>query len=117
MRPDLCAGVAVRDLPLAVAWSDRLLGDVETFIPNATEQVWTLAERRHRYAVLRPDAAGHAPVTLFVEALDGFLAAAGGRGVQPESRQTDDNGVRKVVFRNADGNEIGVGGHLDQGDD
>ncbi len=78
---DLFAGgVAVSDLGLAVAWFDRLLGEVETFEPNDTEHVWTIAEHRHVYVVVRADAAGHAIVTLFVDDLDGFVEAAAGRG-------------------------------------
>ena len=116
MSLDLFAGVAVSDLLLAVTWYDRLLGEVETFVPNDTEHVWTLAERRHMYVVLRPDDAGHSLVTLFVEDLDGFLTAAGRRGVRPESQETYDNGVRKAVFRDPDGNELGVAGQIEPGD-
>ncbi|ODV09254.1 MAG: glyoxalase [Pseudonocardia sp. SCN 73-27] len=107
---ELFAGVAVSDLERAVGWFDRLLGDVETFVPNDAEHVWTVAEHRHVYVLVRPGAAGHSVVTLFVDDLDGFEAAAAGRGVEPESRETYGNGVRKLLFRDPDGNEIGVGG-------
>jgi|SRR4051812_20949956 catechol 2,3-dioxygenase-like lactoylglutathione lyase family enzyme len=110
MDTDLFAGVAVSDLPRAIAWFERLLGDVGSFDPNGTERVWTLAERRHVYAVLEPEHAGHARVTLFVTDLDGFVAAAAGRGARPDSQETYDNGVRKVLYRDPDGNEIGIGG-------
>ena len=110
MDPELFAGIAVSDLPRAVAWYDRLLGDVETFEPNDTERVWTLADKRHVYVELLPDRAGRAMVTLFVEDLDAFLRAAASRGLEPSSQETYDNGVRKAVYRDPDGNEIGVGG-------
>lgn len=110
MDADLFAGVAVSDLARAIDWYERLLGDVESFDPNDTERVWTLTERAHVYAVQQPDGAGHSLVTIFVGDLDGFLAAASGRGVQPVSQETYDNGVRKALFRDPDGNEIGVGG-------
>ena len=45
-----------------------------------------------------------------VDDLDGFLAAARGRGIEPASQETYGNGVRKAVFRDPDGNEVGVGG-------
>lgn len=110
MEIDLFAGVAVSDLPRAAAWFDRLMGEVETFEPGDTERVWTVAEHRYVFAEVLPEHAGHSLVTLFVGNLDEFLAAAAVRGVEPESRETYGNGVRKALFRDPDGNEIGVGG-------
>jgi catechol 2,3-dioxygenase-like lactoylglutathione lyase family enzyme len=107
---DLFAGVAVSDLPRAVQWFDRLLGEVETFEPHDTERVWTVAEHRHLYVELKPEHAGHAIVTLFVDDVDAFLVAAQERGVDPQEQETYGNGVRKAIFRDPDGNEIGVGG-------
>jgi catechol 2,3-dioxygenase-like lactoylglutathione lyase family enzyme len=107
---DLFAGVAVSDLPRAVQWFDRFFGGVETFEPNDTERVWTVAENRHVYVEVRPDHAGHSMVTLFVDSFDGFLEAAADRGLAPQSQETYDNGVRKAIFRDPDGNEIGLGG-------
>lgn len=110
MTLELFAGLAVSDLPRAVAWYDRLLGEVETFVPHDSEHVWTLADGRHLYVELRPAVAGRGFVTLFVDDLSAFLAAASSRGLAPESQETYDNGVRKVLFRDPDGNEVGVGG-------
>ncbi|MFC4950715.1 VOC family protein [Pseudonocardia sp. GCM10023141] len=110
MDIDLFAGVAVSDLPRAVEWFDRFLGAVESFEPNDTERVWTVAQHRHLYVELQPEHAGHAQVTLFVGDFDGFVEAAAGRGIEPELRETYGNGVRKAVFRDPDGNEVGVGG-------
>jgi catechol 2,3-dioxygenase-like lactoylglutathione lyase family enzyme len=107
---ELFAGVAVSDLPRAVRWFDRLLGEVETFVPNDTERVWTLGEHRHVYVELKPERAGHSMLTLFVDDLDRFVDEAAARGVEPETRETYDNGVRKAIYRDSDGNEIGVGG-------
>lgn len=110
MTLDLFAGVAVSDLPRAVEWFDRLFGEVESFEPSDTERVWTVAEHCHVYAELQPDHAGHATVTLFVDDFDGFLDSAASRGIEPQSRETYENGVRKAIYRDPDGNEIGVGG-------
>jgi len=110
MEMDLFAGVAVSDLPRAIAWFDQLLGEVETFEPNDSERVWTIAEHRHVYVELQPEHAGHAMVTLFVEDVDGFVDAVARRGIQPESQETYENGVRKAIYRDPDGNEVGVGG-------
>ncbi|MHA7125852.1 VOC family protein [Janibacter indicus] len=110
MDTDLFAGVAVSDLPRAIDWYERLLGDVESFDPNDTERVWTVAEHGHVYAVVDPERAGRSLFTLFVADLDTFLAAAAGRGVVPEQQETYDNGVRKASFADPDGNEVGIGG-------
>lgn len=110
MSLDLFAGVPVSDLPLASAWFEQLLGPVESFDPNDTERVWTVTEHGYLYALLAPEDAGHAHLTMFVEDLSQFLATAAERGLQPSALEQYDNGVRKAIFRDPDGNEIGVGG-------
>jgi catechol 2,3-dioxygenase-like lactoylglutathione lyase family enzyme len=107
---DLFAGIAVSDYERALEWYERLLGSPPTFQPHGTESVWTLREHGHINVLLSPDHAGHSQVTLFLGDLDGFVDAAGSRGIHPESRETYDNGVRKVIFRDPDGNEFGCGG-------
>ena len=58
--------------------------------------------------------ADHAPHTLFVADLDALVGALVGqiaeRGLDPMSRETYSNGVRKITYRDPDGNEIGFGG-------
>jgi hypothetical protein len=49
-------------------------------------------------------------VTLFVDDLDDRVAAIGARGIEPAGREEYDNGVRKVTFRDPDGNEVAFGG-------
>lgn len=110
MDVDLFAGLPVSDLDRAKEWYPRLLGDPESFDPNDTERVWTLAEHRYVYAVLDAERAGRAIVTLFVDDLDGFARAASSLGIEPIQRETYDNGVRKIIYRDPDGNEIGFGG-------
>jgi catechol 2,3-dioxygenase-like lactoylglutathione lyase family enzyme len=105
----LFAGIRVRDLAEARAWYERLLGE-PSFFPNATEVVWTLAENRSLYIEEAPDRSGGALVTVWVDDLDGVLAQIGARGLSPSERETYSNGVRKAIFRDADGNEIGFGG-------
>ncbi|WP_223372842.1 VOC family protein [Gordonia bronchialis] len=110
MTMDLFAGIPVTDLPRAITWFEQLLGTVESFDPNDVERVWTVIEHGHIYVIVSPDHAGHGLVTLFVEELDDFMAAAQKHGVTPVSQETYDNGVRKFVFNDPDGNEVGVGG-------
>ena len=38
------------------------------------------------------------------------MAEIAARGLEPTGRETYGNGVRKALYRDADGNEIGFGG-------
>jgi len=110
MSLDLFAGLPVADLARAVAWYERLLGSAPSMYPNDTEAVFDLAEHRYLYVEQLPDKAGHGFVTLFVEDYDQRVADAASRGMRPAEVETYDNGVRKAIFRDPDGNEIGFGG-------
>jgi catechol 2,3-dioxygenase-like lactoylglutathione lyase family enzyme len=105
----LFAGLRVRDFAAARAWYGRLLGE-PTFFPHATEAVWTLADDRSVYIVEAAECAGNGVVTLFVDDLDARVAEIAARGLEPDERETYANGVRKVVYRDLDGNELGLGG-------
>jgi hypothetical protein len=109
MSLHLFAGLRVRDFPAARPWYEQLLGE-PSFLPHDTEAVWTVADDRSVYIVEHPAGAGHSVVTLFVDDLDGVVAAIAGRGLEPASRETYSNGVRKITYRDPDGNEIGFGG-------
>ena len=109
MSLHLFAGVRVRDFQAARPWYDRLFGE-PAFLPHDTEAVWTLADDRSVYIVEHPDGAGSSVVTLFVDDLDERVDAIAARGLEPAERETYSNGVRKVTYRDPDGNEIGFGG-------
>ncbi len=109
MSLHLFAGLRVREFAQARAWYERLLGE-PSFFPHATEAVWTLAEGRSVYAVEDADHAGQCVVTIFVDDLDPWVAEIAARGLDPDERLTYSNGVRKTVYRDPDGNEIGFGG-------
>lgn len=110
MTVDLFAGIPVSDYDRAVTWYSRLFGAEPAFLPNEREAVWEVAEHRYIYVELRPDTAGHALNTLFCEDFDTRLAAIAARGLEPADRESYDNGVRKAMFFDPDGNEIGFGG-------
>ncbi|KUL24408.1 VOC family protein [Actinoplanes awajinensis] len=110
MTVDLFAGIAVRDYAAAVAWYQRLLGGPPSFLPNDVEAVWEVAANRYLYIEVRPERAGHAMQTLFVSDFDSRLAEIAGRGLTPADFEVYDNGVRKALFHDPDGNEIGLGG-------
>jgi catechol 2,3-dioxygenase-like lactoylglutathione lyase family enzyme len=109
MSLHLFAGLRVRDFEDARPWYERLLGE-PPFLPHDAEAVWTLAEDRSVYVVQHAEGAGNSVVTLFVDDLDAQVAAIAARGLEPDQRETYSNGVRKVTYRDPDGNEVGFGG-------
>jgi catechol 2,3-dioxygenase-like lactoylglutathione lyase family enzyme len=110
MTADLFAGIAVSDYAAALTWYEKLLGAPPAFFPNDVEAVWEVAEHRYLYVEHRPDRAGHAMHTLFLDDFDDRVAAIAGRGLTPAKQETYENGVRKYTYVDADGNEIGLGG-------
>lgn len=105
----LFAGLRVLDFQAARSWYEQLLGE-PTFFPHAKEAVWTLADGRSVYVAEHADGAGHGVVTVFVDDLDGHLATIAARGLTPDEWETYPDGVRKALYRDPDGNELGFGG-------
>jgi hypothetical protein len=108
--PELFAGLFVGDYAAARAWYERLLGSEPAFLASDTEAVWQLGDHRWLYIKEHAGHAGHGEVTIFPEDLDGAVRGAAERGVEPARQEDYPGGVRKIVFRDADGNEIGFGG-------
>jgi hypothetical protein len=117
MATDLFAGVGVTDFQRAVAWFESLLGEPAAFEATDTEHVWSVAEHGWIYVVLRPERAGQAMVTVFLDDLDRFVESAASRGIEPDQWETYENGVRKIIYFDPDANEIGFGGGPDEGAD
>jgi hypothetical protein len=109
MSLHLFAGLRVRDFQAARPWYEQLLGE-PTFFPHATESVWTLAENRSVYVVEHPDGAGNSVATIFLDDLDTRVAEIAARGLEPDELDTYPGGVRKLIYRDPDGNELGFGG-------
>ena len=86
-----------------------LVGSGPAFFPNASEAVWELAEHRYLYIEQLPGPRGHA-LHAVVNDLDERVESIGARGIEPAAQETYGNGVRKVIYRDPDGNEIGFGG-------
>jgi catechol 2,3-dioxygenase-like lactoylglutathione lyase family enzyme len=110
MEIDLFAGLPVNDYAAALAWYERLLGSPPAFFPTDTEAVWEIAEHRYLYIDQRPEHAGHAMLTIFVDDFDARVAQIAARGLEPAKREVYENGVRKATYCDPDGNEIGFGG-------
>jgi hypothetical protein len=105
----LFAGIPVADYRATLKWYEQLLGS-PTFFPNDIEVAWELAKHRYVYIVQRPEHAGHALRTLFVNDLGAVVAQIAEQGLNPAQRETYENGVRKITYRDLDGNEINFGG-------
>src|ERR1700729_1227875 len=101
---DLFAGIAVTEYATAVTWYERLFGCSPAFYAHDTEAVWELAEHRYLNVVQEPEHAGHAMHTLFVDDLDALVAQIADRGIEPAQRESYPNGMRKITYRDADGN-------------
>jgi hypothetical protein len=112
---DLFAGIPVVDYATALEWYQRLFDSPPSFFPTETEAVWEIAEHRFIYIVQRPERAGHAVLLVFVDDLDAILARTAKRALAPAVQETLANGVRKVTYRDPDGNEIGFGGAPSEG--
>ena len=71
-----------------------------------------MGTRQHRSVVIeeRPEHAGHAINTVFVDDLEALVEQIARRGLEPAEPETYSNGVRKATYRDPDGNEIGFGG-------
>jgi hypothetical protein len=110
MALDLFAGIPVNDYSAALVWYQRLLGSPPTFFATDTEAVWELAEHRWVFIEERPEHAGHAMHTILVDDLDALVAQIADRGLEPTKWETYENGVRKCIYRDPEGNEIGFGG-------
>src|SRR5215210_6444995 len=107
---ELFAGNRVADFGRANAWWVRLLGSEPSFLPHETEAVWQLAEHASVFIVEAETGTGAATHTIVVDDLDERVAAIAARGIEPAETETYSNGVRKVIYRDPDGNQIGFGG-------
>jgi hypothetical protein len=110
MPTELFAGMRVGDYAAAKLWFERLLGSEPAFFPNEIEAVWELGEQRWLYIVEVPEKPGGGLLTMLIDDLDARVAAIGSRGIEPDEVEHYSGGMRKVIYRDADGNEVGFGG-------
>ncbi len=68
--------------------------------------MWELADTSTWTSTYGPERAGHATLTLFVGDFDPRISQI----AWSRRRETYANGVRKAIFRDPDGNQIGFGG-------
>jgi catechol 2,3-dioxygenase-like lactoylglutathione lyase family enzyme len=106
---DVFAGIPVSDLQVSLEWYRRLFGCAPSFFPNAREAVWAIGKRRWIYIIVEPERAGGSIQTIMCDGLEDAVAEIAARGLHFDKDEAPDAGVRKVTYRDPDGNEIGVG--------
>lgn len=102
---ELFAGLRVSNFQAALPWYEELLGKPSMF-PHGTEAVWDISDHAHLYIVEEPERAGSSVAFLMLGNLRDRLD---GCAIEPAVDEIYDNGVRKVTFRDFDGNELAFG--------
>jgi len=80
-------------------------------VPNEREAAWELHDGAWIVLIAEPERAGDALHTLIVADLDGFLAAARGRGISPgpvELIGPEGSSMRQSIVTDPDGNRLKV---------
>ena len=111
---DLFAGFPVSEYETALAWYSRLLGSEPSFHPNDREAVWEVGEHCFVYFEVLPDRAGRSFSMVMVDRLDERVGAIAARGLDPLRVEVYEDGMRKVVYADPDGNEVSFGGTSDR---
>ena len=106
---EMFAGIAVSDFQAALEWYERLFGVPPTFFPNKTEAVWALADHCWVYIIGEPDRAGGAIQTIICDKLEEVIEGIAQRGLNFSKEERPAEGVRKVMYYDPDGNELGIG--------
>lgn len=103
------AGVAVSNYRVSLDWYQRFFGAEPSFFPNDIEAVWPLAEQRWLYIIVDADRAGGAIQTIMCGDLETTIDEIAARGITYSREELPAQGVRKVMYDDPDGNEIGLG--------
>ncbi len=77
-------------------------------MPNEREAAWELHDGARIVLIAAPERAGTALHTLIVADLEGFLAAARERGVEPGPVEPVGEGMRQAIVTDPDGNRLKV---------
>jgi predicted enzyme related to lactoylglutathione lyase len=109
MAIDFYVGIPVKQYAAALVWYELFLGAPPTMIASDSEAVWDVADHRSLYISHSPEHAGHVMFSLFVDDLDERVSRIAERGLEPAVREVYPDGVRKMIYRDPDGNEIGLG--------
>ncbi|MBV9120974.1 MAG: VOC family protein [Chloroflexi bacterium] len=96
------AGLAVRDLTVAVEWYSRLFERPPDMLPHEREAVWHTSAQASIYVVEDPDRAGQGLLTLIVDDLDASLRECA------IAAAIDAGPPRKATLVDPDGNAIAL---------
>ena len=107
---DLFAGFPVTDYDRSLQWYRQLLGKEPSFYPNDREAVWEVGEHRYVYFEVLPERAGGSLSMLMAKDIDATVAEIAARGLDPLRVEHYEEGMRKVVYQDPDGNELSFGG-------
>lgn len=103
------AGIAVKNYKISLDWYERLFGCPPSFFPNDKEAVWQLTEHQWIYIVVQPKQAGGSVHTILGDNLDKLITQISKRGIEFSKEEIPAENVRKVMYYDPDGNEIGFG--------
>lgn len=107
---DLFAGFPVSDFARSLDWYRRLLGAEPSFYPNEREAVWEVGAHCYLYIEVLPDRAGGSLSMVMAEDVAATTSGISSRGIEPSRVEEYDEGMRKVVYTDPDGNEVSFGG-------
>lgn len=105
----LFAGFGVSAIAPALDWYQRFFDSEPSFRPNDREAVWQVNDNGWFY-VEQLARFGNSMTMLMAEDLDGVVAGLADRGFTPARIEEYDEGMRKVVYADDDGNELSYGG-------
>lgn len=106
---DLFAGIPVKDIKTSIAWYERLFGCPANFYPNEKEAVWQVSDHQWVYLITAPEHAGGSITTVMGNDLEKLISEISERGIEFKEEERPAEGVRKVMYYDPDGNEIGLG--------
>ncbi|QCI96239.1 VOC family protein [Novosphingobium sp. EMRT-2] len=106
---DLFAGIPVNDFKSSLEWYQQLFGAPPSFFPNDREAVWEIAQNRWVYIIVQPDRAGGSVQTIMLDDLEAQIEQIAERGIRFSKEETPAENVRKVMYYDPDGNELGLG--------
>ena len=106
---ELFSGIPVSNFQASLEWYQRFFGGPPSFLPNEVEAVWAIAAHRWIYIIVDADRAGGAIETIMCDDLELVIDQIAGRGLSFSAEERPAEGVRKVMYHDPDGNEIGLG--------
>ena len=106
---DLFAGFPVTEYVHSLQWY-RQLPEANPASTNEREAVWQIDAHLFVYFEVLPERAGGSLSMIMAEDIDKTVAEISARGLEPLRVEQYEEGMRKVVYQDPDGNELSFGG-------